>query len=252
MTFIAITPSPASESYLNVPRIISAAEITNCDAVHPGYGFLAESAKFAEICERCQLTFIGPAPATIRGVGDKALARTTMQEAGVPVVPGSDGPVADLDAARVAAEEVGYPLLLKASAGGGGRGMRRVRGPQGLQAAYEAASAEALAAFGNGEMYVERLALNHLHGDVTDALFESFGVDGDDIGMAQGRRGPRLAVEPLNGRSVAAEAARKDLQSDPAVQRDLPGLVDHAHAPGAEAAVQAEIAQLEIRFQADQ
>ncbi len=163
---VCIGPGPATESYLNIPRIISAAEITSCDAVHPGYGFLAESAKFAEICESCNLTFIGPAPATIRGVGDKALARTTMQTAGVPVVPGSDGPVADLDAARVAAEQIGYPLLLKASAGGGGRGMRRVHAPEELKAAYDAASAEALAAFGNGEMYAERLVQNPRHVEV--------------------------------------------------------------------------------------
>jgi acetyl-CoA carboxylase biotin carboxylase subunit len=163
---VCIGPGPAPESYLNVPRIISAAEITSCDAVHPGYGFLAESAKFAEICESCQLTFIGPSPATIRGVGDKALARSTMQEAGVPVIPGSDGPVSDLKGARVAADEIGYPLLLKASAGGGGRGMRRVHAPDELQQAYESASAEALAAFGNGEMYVERLVENPRHVEV--------------------------------------------------------------------------------------
>jgi len=163
---VCIGPGPAAESYLNIPRIISAAEITSCDAVHPGYGFLAESAKFAEICASCELTFIGPSPSTIRGVGDKALARATMQSAGVPVVPGSDGPVADLAAARTAAEHVGYPLLLKASAGGGGRGMRRVREPAELEQAYAAASAEALAAFGNGEMYVERLVENPRHVEV--------------------------------------------------------------------------------------
>ncbi len=163
---VRIGPGPAPESYLNIPRLISAAEITNCDAVHPGYGFLAESAKFAEICASCDLTFIGPAPDTIRGVGDKALARSTMIAAGVPVLPGSDGPVDGVQGARAAAEEIGYPLLLKASAGGGGRGMRRVYSADELASAYESASNEALAAFGNGEMYVERLALGPRHIEV--------------------------------------------------------------------------------------
>jgi acetyl-CoA carboxylase biotin carboxylase subunit len=160
---VCIGPGSATESYLNIPRIISAAEITNCDAVHPGYGFLAESAKFAEICATCNLNFIGPAPNTIRGVGDKALARATMMGAGVPVLPGSDGPVANLEAAQRAAEQVGFPILLKASAGGGGRGMRRVHAAEELASAYNSASSEAMAAFGNGEMYVERLALNPRH-----------------------------------------------------------------------------------------
>ncbi len=163
---VCIGPGPATESYLNIPRIISAAEITNCDAVHPGYGFLSESAKFAEICESCELAFIGPSPAAIRGVGDKAKARETMSGAGVPVLPGSDGPVAGLDEARAVAEEIGYPILLKASAGGGGRGMRRVLEAGTLESAYNAASAEAQAAFGNGELYVERLALNPRHVEV--------------------------------------------------------------------------------------
>ena len=163
---VCIGPGPAVESYLNIPRIISAAEITNCDAIHPGYGFLSESAKFAEICATCGVTFIGPSPAAIRGVGDKSLARETMKKAGIPVVPGSDGPVADLAQARDAAEEIGFPLLLKASAGGGGRGMRRVLGPEDLEAAFNAASAEAQAAFGNGELYVERLVVRPRHVEV--------------------------------------------------------------------------------------
>ncbi|HMB71417.1 MAG TPA: acetyl-CoA carboxylase biotin carboxylase subunit [bacterium] len=163
---VCIGPGPATESYLNMPRIISAAEITNCDAVHPGYGFLAESAKFAEVCAQCNLIFIGPAPETIRGVGDKSVARATMHGAGVPVLPGSDGPVPDVETAQRVAEEVGYPLLLKASAGGGGRGMRKVLQPSDLANAYAAASGEAQAAFGNGELYIERLALNPRHVEV--------------------------------------------------------------------------------------
>ncbi len=163
---VCIGPGPAIESYLNIPRIISAAEITNCDAIHPGYGFLSESAKFAEICASCGITFIGPSPAAIRGVGDKSAARETMKNAGVPIIPGSDGPVRSLEDARAAAEPIGFPVLLKASAGGGGRGMRRVMGPEDLEAAYRAASAEAQAAFGNGELYLERLVLGPRHVEV--------------------------------------------------------------------------------------
>ncbi|GJM44845.1 MAG: acetyl-CoA carboxylase biotin carboxylase subunit [Gemmatimonadota bacterium] len=163
---VCIGPGAAAESYLNIPRIISAAEITNCDAIHPGYGFLSESAKFAEVCESCEVTFIGPSPETIRGVGDKSVARDTMSGAGVPILPGSDGPVHSVEEARQAIEEVGYPVLLKASAGGGGRGMRRVYEADELESAFNSASAEALAAFGNGEMYLERLALNPRHVEV--------------------------------------------------------------------------------------
>jgi acetyl-CoA carboxylase biotin carboxylase subunit len=163
---VCIGPGPPAESYLNIPRIVSAAEITNCDAIHPGYGFLAESAKFAEVCASCQITFVGPSPETIRAAGDKAQARETMKRAGVPVLPGSEGPVASLEEARAAAEEIGYPVLLKASAGGGGRGMRKVGNARELEAAFESASSEALAAFGNGEMYVERLAVRPRHVEV--------------------------------------------------------------------------------------
>jgi acetyl-CoA carboxylase biotin carboxylase subunit len=163
---VCIGPGPATESYLNIPRLISAAEITNCDAIHPGYGFLAESAKFAEVCESCDVLFIGPTPEAIRAVGDKAQARRSMKSAGVPLLPGSDGPVQDADEARAVAERVGYPILLKATAGGGGRGMRRVNAPSELEGAFRAASAEALAAFGNGEMYVEKLAIHPRHVEV--------------------------------------------------------------------------------------
>jgi acetyl-CoA carboxylase biotin carboxylase subunit len=163
---VCIGPGPSSESYLNIPRIISAAEITNCDAIHPGYGFLSESAKFAEICESCDLIFIGPAPDTIRAVGDKAQARRSMKAAGIPLLPGSDGPLGGVDDARELARTVGYPVLLKATAGGGGRGMRRVFFEEELEGAFAQASAEALAAFGNGDMYLERLALNPRHVEV--------------------------------------------------------------------------------------
>ncbi|MCA9750744.1 MAG: acetyl-CoA carboxylase biotin carboxylase subunit [Gemmatimonadetes bacterium] len=163
---VCIGPPAATESYLNIPRIISAAEITGCDAVHPGYGFLSESGKFAEICASCGLTFIGPAPDSIRAVGDKAAARETMKAAGVPILPGSDGPLGSIEEARSVAEEIGYPVLLKASAGGGGRGMRRVYEAEDLEGAFTAASSEAQAAFGNGELYLERLAQNPRHVEV--------------------------------------------------------------------------------------
>jgi acetyl-CoA carboxylase biotin carboxylase subunit len=163
---VCIGPAPAVESYLNVPRIISAAEITNCDAIHPGYGFLSESAKFAEICATCGIAFIGPSPAAIRGVGDKSAARATMRGAGVPIIPGSDGPLRSVEEADAAAREIGFPVLLKASAGGGGRGMRRVQGPEDLESAFRAASAEAQAAFGNGELYLERLVVGPRHVEV--------------------------------------------------------------------------------------
>ncbi len=163
---VRIGPGPSSESYLNIPRIISAAEITNCDAIHPGYGFLSESAKFAEICESCDLTFIGPTPDTIRAVGDKVQARRSMKAAGIPLLPGSEAPLAGTEEARALAQKVGYPVLLKATAGGGGRGMRRVFSEEEMEGSFTQASAEALAAFGNGEMYLERLALNPRHVEV--------------------------------------------------------------------------------------
>ena len=147
-------PSPA-ESYLNIPSLIGAAETTRCEAVHPGYGFLAENASFARACEENDLVFIGPRPDSIELMGDKARARTTMEAAGVPIVPGSSGH-AGLEEMRRAAAEMGYPLLLKAAAGGGGRGMRLVTDPEDLEDAYHSASAEAQAAFSDRSLYVEK------------------------------------------------------------------------------------------------
>jgi len=163
---VCIGPGPSIESYLNIPRIISAAEITNCDAIHPGYGFLSESAKFAEICESCDLTFIGPTPETIRAVGDKASARRSMQAAGIPLLPGSDGPLSGVEEAIDLARTIGFPVLLKATAGGGGRGMRRVLSEEEMEPAFAQASTEALAAFGNGALYLEKLALKPRHVEV--------------------------------------------------------------------------------------
>jgi len=153
---VCIGPPRNIDSYLNIPAIISAAEITGADAIHPGYGFLSESAYLAEICEACSIKFIGPGPNAIRLMGDKSRAKKTMVKAGVPVIPGSPGVVQDEEAAAKAAREVGFPLLLKASAGGGGRGMRVVRSASELQGAFRAAQAEAAAAFGIPDLYVEK------------------------------------------------------------------------------------------------
>jgi acetyl-CoA carboxylase, biotin carboxylase subunit len=151
-----IGPAPSAQSYLNIPAIISAAEIANVDAIHPGYGFLAESAYFAEICEACNIKFIGPKPAVIRLMGDKVEARRAMQEAGVPILPGSPDPLESEEEALGLAREIGYPVIVKAAAGGGGRGMRIVRAEEELGPALETASNEAAAAFKNGDVYIER------------------------------------------------------------------------------------------------
>jgi acetyl-CoA carboxylase biotin carboxylase subunit len=148
-------PSPA-ESYLNIPRIISAAEITNAEAVHPGYGFLAENAEFADICESSGLIFIGPTSEMISRMGDKIYAKTIMKNAGVPVIPGSDGGVKNEKEALTFGKEIGFPIILKAAAGGGGRGMRIVHEQKTLSKAFATAQAEAQAAFGNSTLYLEK------------------------------------------------------------------------------------------------
>jgi len=153
---ICIGPAPSSESYLNIPAIISAAEITNVDAIHPGYGFLAESATFATICEDCNIKFIGPKPSVIAMMGDKVEARRTMTAAGVPILPGSPDPIESTDEAKKLALEIGFPLIIKAAAGGGGRGMRIVREESELEISLELAQNEALNAFKNGSVYIER------------------------------------------------------------------------------------------------
>ena len=151
-----IGPAPSAQSYLNIPAIISAAEIFNVDAIHPGYGFLAESPYFAEICEACNIKFIGPRASVIRLMGDKIEARRAMQEAGLPVLPGSSEPVTSEEEGLKVAREIGYPVIVKASAGGGGRGMRIVRSAEELGHALETASTEAAAAFKDGSVYIER------------------------------------------------------------------------------------------------
>jgi acetyl-CoA carboxylase biotin carboxylase subunit len=153
---VCIGPPKSADSYLNVPAIISAAEITGSDAIHPGYGFLSESAYLAEVCEACHIRFIGPSPNVIRLMGDKARARRAMRKAGVPVLPGSDGPVDGEEQAHKMARDLGYPVIIKASAGGGGRGMRIVRSPGEIGGALRTAQREAHAAFGVGSVYIEK------------------------------------------------------------------------------------------------
>jgi acetyl-CoA carboxylase biotin carboxylase subunit len=153
---VCIGPPPSKDSYLNIPRIIAAAEITNADAIHPGYGFLAENASFAEICESEGIKFIGPKTEMIQAMGNKAFAKETMKKAGVLVVPGSNGVIKDLKMAKEVAEATGFPAMIKASAGGGGRGMRIVRDLADLEKALQTAKAEAQSAFGNDEVYIEK------------------------------------------------------------------------------------------------
>lgn len=163
---VCIGPGPSSQSYMNVPRIISAAEVTNADGIHPGYGFLAENADFAEVCDSCGINFIGPSAEMIANMGDKAFAKSKMQQAGVPVIPGSEGILKNLDHAHKVADEIGFPIILKATAGGGGRGMRIVREKENLENAYTMASAEAEVAFNNPDLYVEKFFENSRHIEV--------------------------------------------------------------------------------------
>jgi acetyl-CoA carboxylase biotin carboxylase subunit len=160
---VCIGPARSADSYLNVPAVISAAEITGADAIHPGYGFLSESAYLAEVCEACHIKFIGPDPQVIRLMGDKARARRVMKKAGVPVLPGSDGPIESEDRAFKLAKEIGYPIIVKATAGGGGRGMRVVRAPSDLSHAVKTAQREAEAAFGVGDVYLEKYVESPRH-----------------------------------------------------------------------------------------
>ena len=153
---VCIGPPPAKDSYLNIPAILSAAAITGADAIHPGYGFLSENAKFAEMVDAHGLTFIGPSSAHIGMMGDKIAAKTAMAAVGVPLVPGSDGELPDLESARAVADRIGYPVLIKAAAGGGGRGMKVARDPSELEDAFRLARTESRAAFGNDAVYMEK------------------------------------------------------------------------------------------------
>jgi acetyl-CoA carboxylase, biotin carboxylase subunit len=163
---VCIGPPPSAQSYLNIPQIISAAEITNVDAIHPGYGFLSENPHFAEVCRECNIAFIGPSPDVIRIMGDKSEAKRTMKAAGVPVTPGSEGLIEDEEIAVKEAGRIGYPVLIKATAGGGGRGMRVAYNQDELLNAYNTARAEAEAAFKNSGVYLEKYIANPRHVEI--------------------------------------------------------------------------------------
>ncbi len=160
---VCIGPPFGKDSYLKIPAIISAAQVTGADAIHPGYGFLAENANFSEICEESKIKFIGPSPEMIRAMGDKAFAKDTMKKNEVPVIPGSDGVIENLDEAKIIANEIGYPVIIKASAGGGGKGMRIVWEESEFQKAFQTARTEAEAAFANGAVYIEKFIENPRH-----------------------------------------------------------------------------------------
>ncbi len=171
---VCIGPAPSSESYLKMDRIIAAAEITNADAIHPGYGFLSENAKFSKLCEEHDIKFIGASPEMIDRMGDKANAKSTMIAAGVPCVPGSEGVIEDFETCKKTALETGYPVMLKASAGGGGKGMRAVWKEEDLKDAWDSARQESKAAFGNDDMYMEKLIEEPRHIEI-QIVGDSFG-----------------------------------------------------------------------------
>ncbi|HEX6806825.1 MAG TPA: acetyl-CoA carboxylase biotin carboxylase subunit [Gemmatimonadaceae bacterium] len=160
---VCIGPPPARDSYLKIPRLIAAAEITGADAIHPGYGFLAENAEFAETCAASNIAFIGPTAEQIRVMGDKAAARKAMAAVGVPIVPGTPGPIEDVDEALSFAREIGFPVIIKAAAGGGGKGMRVAEDPEDFTRAFQLARSEALSAFGSGDVYVEKYLARPRH-----------------------------------------------------------------------------------------
>ncbi len=163
---VCVGDAPSSKSYLNIPNILAAATSRGVDAIHPGYGFLAENDRFAEICRDHGIIFVGPSPDAIRSMGDKSTAKSTMQQVGVPTVPGSEGLLSDVEAASVLAKEMGYPVMIKATAGGGGRGMRLVEEPNQLENLFKAAQGEAEAAFGNPGLYMEKFIDRPRHVEV--------------------------------------------------------------------------------------
>ena len=171
---VCIGPAPSSESYLKIPNIIAAAEITNADAIHPGYGFLSENAKFSKICDEHKIKFIGASADMISKMGDKATAKSTMKAAGVPTIPGSDGLIKDFTQCKKLAKKVEYPVMLKATAGGGGKGMRAVWSEEDLQNAWDSARQEAKASFGNDGMYMEKLIEDPRHIEI-QVVGDSFG-----------------------------------------------------------------------------
>jgi acetyl-CoA carboxylase biotin carboxylase subunit len=204
-----VGPAAGNRSYLNIPNIISAATLAGVDAIHPGYGFLAENARFAEICETHRIKFIGPSAEAIEKMGDKAVAKQTMKNAGVPVIPGSDGIITDEKCATLMAEEIGYPVIIKASAGGGGRGMRVVYNEAELQNAYRTAQAEADAAFGNPEVYMEKYIEEPKHIEVQILLDE----DGNGVYLGERdcsvQRRHQKVIEEAPSPAVTPEIRRR-------------------------------------------
>ncbi|HOJ76500.1 MAG TPA: acetyl-CoA carboxylase biotin carboxylase subunit [Bacillota bacterium] len=204
-----VGPAAGNRSYLNIPNIISAATIAGVDAIHPGYGFLAENARFAEICETHKIKFIGPSAEAIEKMGDKAIAKQTMKNAGVPVVPGSDGALEDEDQAIELAKEIGYPVIIKASAGGGGRGIRVVYNEEELLNAYRTAQSEAEAAFGNPELYMEKFIEEPKHIEI-QLLLDEYGNGvylGERDCSIQRRR--QKVIEEAPSPAVTPELRRK-------------------------------------------
>lgn len=217
---VCIGPAQGRMSYLKIPHIISAAQVTNADAIHPGYGFLAENETFAEICNDSGITFIGPTPDQIVKMGNKSIAKDTMKAAGIPVVPGSDGVVQSLQDAVVIAEEVGYPIMLKAVAGGGGKGMRYVETPDELERAFTSARSEAEAAFGNGDVYIEKFIEEPRHIEIQ--------VFGDNYGN----------VIHLNERECSIQRRHQKLIEEapsPIMTEDLRNRMGQAAVTGAKA-----------------
>lgn len=205
---VCIGPAPARESYLNVTRLISAAEITGAKAIHPGYGFLAENAEFAEICESCGITFIGPRPEHIRAMGDKIKAKQTMIEADVPGVPGSDRALETIREARKIAARIGYPVMLKAAAGGGGKGMRVARSDEELESGFRIAQAEAKAAFNDNRVYLEKFIEKprHIEVQVLGDKFGSVVILGERECSIQRRHQKLIEESPSPG----VDAARRE------------------------------------------
>ena len=227
---ICVGPADARQSYLNIPGIISAAEVTDSEAIHPGYGFLAENPAFADICQACGLTFIGPPADAIRLMGDKAQARLAAKKAGAPVLPGSDGPLKDVEEVREVADQIGYPIILKASAGGGGRGMRIVRDADALAGAFQTCQAEAGAAFGSSEIYCEKFVADARHVEV-QVLGDRYGtrlILGDRDCSVQ-RRHQKLLEEspaPLLTPDTRAGLGRAALAVAAAVNYESAGTVE--------------------------
>ena len=212
---VCIGPASGKESYLNIPRIIAAAEVTGADAIHPGYGFLAENANFSQICEDMKIKFIGPSPDMIRKMGDKAFAKTTMKNCGVPVVPGSDGAVESVEIAKKIANEIGYPVILKASAGGGGKGMRIVWKEDEVENAFHTASNEAKTGFDNAELYLEKFIESPRHVEI-QLMGDQFGnvYSYGDRDCSIQRRHQKLIEESPS--PIISEEVRKQM-SDAAI-----------------------------------